>query len=89
MFNFVLTYKQKLYILKIELFFGYTHDLVEQENCTESALKSDRVYSVPKCAFFKLMDGISQIYSRDGRYEKCVHREVANAKPYRIRDSAF
>ena len=24
-----------------------------------------------------------------GRYQKCVHREVANAKPYRFRDSAF
>ena len=24
-----------------------------------------------------------------GRYEKYVHWEVANAKPYRIRDSAF
>ena len=24
-----------------------------------------------------------------GRYEKYVHREVANAKPYRFRDSAF
>ena len=24
-----------------------------------------------------------------GRYEKYVDRDVANAKPYRIRDSAF
>ena len=24
-----------------------------------------------------------------GRYQKCVHREVANVKPYRLRDSAF
>ena len=24
-----------------------------------------------------------------GRYQKCVHREVANAKPYRFWDSVF
>ena len=43
---------------------------------SNSGRLSEGEYSVP---FFVGM----------GRYEKYVHREVANAKPYRFRDSAF